>query len=614
MCGIAGYFGTKNLDPKRIDECLGLMRRRGPDHAESKMFTNRSGSKVYLLHSRLSIIDLGERSNQPFNIGGHWISYNGELYNYIELRKRLEGSGIRFQTTSDTEVLTAALVKDGLDILDRCEGMWAFAYYNEHDGSLALSRDRFGEKPLFMHFAEDGIYYGSEAKYVFALLGRRLPINRTQISRFLVNGYKSIYKGRNTFFEGLEELAPATTLVLDRDGKRAERQYWAPAFMPADQMSYDQAVAGARERLIEAMRLRLRSDVPMAFLMSGGVDSNAIISIAKRVFNYDVHGFTIVDRDPRYDERKFVEQSVADLGVKHTMLMISPDNFLANLRTLVKQHDAPVSTITYYIQWLLMAEIARAGYRVSFSGTGADELFSGYYDHHLMYLAEVKGTALYEPAVSAWTRDIKPVVRNPFLSNPNLFDENRNFREHIFLNNDMFSTFLVKPFYEEFAETRYAESLLRNRMMNEMFHEAVRVILHEDDLNAMFFSIENRSPFLDRNLFEFCYSIPTRHLIRDGFNKAVLRDAVRGLAPDSVLDQRRKMGFNASVLSFLDTSNPAVVDDLMADSPVFEIMNRDRIAEMLDVDEPTNSASKFLFNFVTTKIFMEEFFETAPNS
>lgn len=612
MCGIAGYFGTKTLDPKRIDECLGLMRRRGPDHAESKIFTNRSGRKVYLLHSRLSIIDLQERSNQPFNIGGAWLSYNGELYNYIELRKRLEASGIRFHTTSDTEVLTAALVRDGLDALDRCEGMWAFAYYNEQDGSLALSRDRFGEKPLFMHFADDGVYYGSEAKYVFALLGRRLPINRTQISRFLVNGYKSIYKGQSTFFDGLEELPPATTLVLDRDGKREEFRYWAPEFAPAEQMSYDQAVAGARERLVEATRLRLRSDVPMAFLMSGGVDSNAIISIAKRVFNYDVHGFTIVDRDPRYDERILVERSVADLGVRHTMLMINPENFLANMRVLVKQHDAPVFTITYYIQWLLMEKIAEAGYRVTFSGTGADELFSGYYDHHLMYLAEVKGTALYEPAVSAWTQHIKPEVRNPFLSNPNLFDENWEFRDHIFLNNDVWSSFLVKPFYEEFAETRYAESLLRNRMMNEMFHEGVRVILHEDDLNAMFFSIENRSPFLDRNLFEFCNSIPTRHLIRDGFNKAVLRDAVRGLAPDSVLDQRRKVGFNASVLSFLDTNNPAVVGELMADSPVFEIMNRDRISEMLDVGEPTNSASKFLFNFVTTKVFMEEFSETAP--
>ncbi len=144
-------------------------------------------------------------------------------------------------------------------------------------------------------------------------------------------------------------------------------------------------------------------------------------------------------------------------------------------------------------------------------------------------------------------------------------------------------------------------------MLNEMFHEAVRVILHEDDLNAMYYSIENRSPFLDRDLFEFCYTIPTAHLIRDGFNKVVLRDAVRGLAPDCVLDQRKKVGFNAPVRSFLDTGDPAVRAELLADSPVFELIRRDKIEELFAKHELPNSESKFLFYFVNTKLFLEEF-------
>src|SRR5262249_50778361 len=156
-------------------------------------------------------------------------------------------------------------------------------------------------------------------------------------------------------------------------------------------------------------------------------------------------------------------------------------------------HDAPVYTITYYIQWLLMEAVGKAGYRVTFSGTGADELVSGYYDHHLMYLSEVKGTPLYEDALAAWQEHVKPEVRNPFLSNPNLFDSNSLFRDHIYLNNHIFADYLAVPFSEDFTEAKYASSLLRNRMMNEMFHEGVRVILHEDDLNAMYFSIENRS-------------------------------------------------------------------------------------------------------------------------
>jgi len=169
-----------------------------------------------------------------------------------------------------------------------------------------------------------------------------------------------------------------------------------------------------------------------------------------------------------------------------------------------------------------------------------------------------------------------------------------------------FPQYLTQPFAEAFHEERYTQSLLRNRMMNEMFHEAVRVILHEDDLNAMFYSIENRSPFLDRELFDFCYTIPSRHLIRDGFNKVVLRDAVRGITPDCVLDRRTKVGFNAPVESFLDADDPQVQAALLEDSPVFDIIRRDKIEQLLAKRDLPNSESKFLFYFVNTKLFLEE--------
>lgn len=607
MCGIAGYFGTATLSPERLEACRVLMRRRGPDHAGHTSFANSAGRKAYLLHSRLSIIDIGERANQPFEVGDLAAVYNGELYNYLELRQKLQLRGVQFRTQSDTEVLITAIAREGWNILDQCEGMWALAVYDTARGSLTLSRDRFGEKPLYIHQSEDGIYFGSEAKFIFALLGRKLPINKAQISRFLVNGYKSLYKGGETFFEGLSELPPSHNLFIDATGKTEQRPYWHPRFQPRDDMTYKQAVEGCREQLIDAVRLRLRSDVPMAFMMSGGVDSSAIISIAKRIFNYDVHGFTIMNDDVRYDEKPIVEASVAALGIRHTPLHLRPGNIMAGMRELVKYHDAPIYTITYYVQWLLMQEVAKAGYKVSFSGTGADELVSGYYDHHLMYLAEMQGKPGHDAALAAWTKHVKPEVRNPFLSNPDLFVGNWSFRDHIYLNNHIWADFLTHPFAEEFAETHYTDSLLRNRMMNEIFYEGVRVILHEDDLNAMYFSIENRSPYLDRNLFEFCYSIPNRHLIQDGFNKAVLRDSMRGIVPDQVLDQRRKIGFNTPILSLLDTQDAAVQHELLADSPVFDVIRRDRMPEILGKGDLHNSESKFLFNFLNTKLFLEEF-------
>jgi asparagine synthase (glutamine-hydrolysing) len=373
-------------------------------------------------------------------------------------------------------------------------------------------------------------------------------------------------------------------------------------------MTFVEAVAGVRERLIRSVELRLRADVPLAFCMSGGVDSNALIAVAKRVFDYDVHGFTIVNSDARYEEADMVDLAVRELGVRHTAIPVATAGFLPNLRTLVRQHDAPVYTITYYAQWRLQEAIANAGYRISISGTAADELFSGYYDHHLAYLQEIKADHVHHAAsLTAWQTHVRPLVRNPYLGNPDLFVENPEFRDHIYLDAEEFSRFLTIPWKEPFFETRYSDRLLRNRMMNELFHESVPVILHEDDLNAMYYSVENRSPFLDRGLFEFCNSIPTRHLINDGKAKAILREAVRGIAPDGIIDNPRKVGFNAPVLDYLDVNDPDVRSYLLDDSPIYGFVRKDRIEQLIEKRNLRNSESKFLFYFVNCKVFLEEF-------
>ena len=608
MCGIAGYIGTRRLDDAVLANCVARMRRRGPDHQAWKSWTNPAGRNVYLLHSRLSIIDLDPRANQQFGRDGDWIILNGELYNYIERRDELSAGGAGFTTSSDTEVLLAALQSRGWDVLDRCEGMWSFAVYSGRDGSLTLSRDRFGEKPLYLYRDSSGIYFGSEVKFIAALLGRRLEVNLNHLRRYLVNGYKALYKGRETFFEGIEELEPGHVLRIEANGAENARRYWTPELSIDESMSYAAAVRGARDRLIRSVELRLRADVPLAFCMSGGVDSNALISIAKRVFGYDVHGFTIVNTDARYEEQDMVNCAVAELGVRHTPIPVTTDRFLERLRELVRYHDAPVYTITYYAQWMLQEAIAAAGYRISVSGTAADELFSGYYDHHLAYLQEIRNDkALLGKSKSAWEEHIKPIVRNPYLSNPDLFIDAPDFRGHIYLDAESFAGYLKTPWTEAFAEEHYSDRLLRNRMLNELFHEAVPVILHEDDLNAMYYSVENRSPFLDRDLFEFCNSIPSRHLIRDGRAKAVLRDAMAGIAPDAVMTNRRKVGFNAPIHSYLDVADPAVRADLLRDSPVFDVVRRDKIEPLLGKRDLPNSESKFLFYFLNCKLFLEEF-------
>lgn len=175
------------------------------------------------------------------------------------------------------------------------------------------------------------------------------------------------------------------------------------------------------------------------------------------------------------------------------------------------------------------------------------------------------------------------------------------------MDGDAFVSYLTKPWQENFEEEAFTPSLLRNRMLNEMFHETVPPILHEDDLNSMYYSVENRSPFLDRDLFEFSCRIPTRLLIRDGLTKVVLRDAMREIVPDLILDSRRKVGFNAPISAFLSLENPLVRSEVLADSPIFEHIERERIQALMVRDNHPNSESKFLFSFLCSKFFLEEF-------
>lgn len=607
MCGIAGYIGASELDQQNIDSCIKLMRRRGPDYANFFQHSFTPYRHVYMLHSRLSIIDLDERANQPFRIGSKVLIYNGELYNYLELKQELTSCGHCFTTESDTEVLLRTIIQFGWQGLDKCEGMWAFAVYDEDDGTLLLSRDRFGEKPLYLYRDSTGLYFGSEIKFIFALLGHTLDINYAHLYRYMVNGYKSLYKVKDTFFQGVEELSPASVLSIDSSGSEMQKLYWQPTFEQDESMTYEQAVEGVRAALIRSVKLRLRADVPLAFCMSGGIDSNTLISIAKRVLDYDVHGFTVMIEDERYEEQTFVEHAVDELGIRHTPLPITTEGFLDNIVELTRQHDAPVYTITYYVQWLLMARIAEHGYRISISGNAADELLTGYYDHHNLYLYEIRDTPLFESALNAWNKRVAPIVRNPYLKNPRLYFDNPGVRDHIFFDNTNFAQYLLKHWWEDFSEVAYSDSLLRNRMLNEIFHETVPVILHEEDLNAMYYSIENRSPFLDRELFEFCSRIPSRYLVRDGFAKAILRDAMSGIVPDKILKNPRKVGFNAPVFSFLDVKDPEVRSYLLDKSPIFEHVRRDKIEALISKPHLPNSESKFLFYFLCAKVFLEEY-------
>ncbi len=272
MCGIAGYIGPHPPLPDRLHAASNAMRHRGPD-GEGPYVHTLGNQSVVLVHRRLAIIDLDERSNQPFRVRNKVLVYNGEIYNYLEVRRELEGLGQVFQTSGDTEVLARALDQWGEAGLDRLEGMWAFAWYDRGSGELLLSRDRFGEKPLYLWEQDEGLYFASEVKGLAALAGTWPEVNENHLLRYLVNGYKALYKTNETFFKGVEELPAGTCLRIAPARRGMPRPYWTSKLWEDPSLSYQDAVAMTREAVINSVRLRMRSDVPLAFCMSGGVDS-----------------------------------------------------------------------------------------------------------------------------------------------------------------------------------------------------------------------------------------------------------------------------------------------------------------------------------------------------
>jgi len=606
MCGIAGYFGKSPPNESMIRSTLNLMQNRGPDHQDFASFAAGKKKQVLLLHSRLSIIDLDPRSNQPFTLDESTIIYNGEIYNYIELRKQLLNRGLELRTSSDTEVLLHYYLIYGERCVDHFEGMWSFAIWDAKLQKLFLSRDRFAEKPLYYLQTPEGFLFGSEIKFLKALSKEPLRVNRRHLLRQLVHGYKALYKTDETYFEGVRELRYAQSMVLNPDGVNRIERYWNPSTTVDQSMTLENAIDGTREHLLESVRLRLRSDVPLAFCLSGGVDSASLVSIAAKEFGCELETFSIIDQDERYNEEDNIMATVEDIGCKHHLLEIPKEDALARLGELIAYHDAPVATITYYVHSLISEAVHNAGFRVAFSGSSADELFTGYYDHFILHLNEVRNENDYQKYLQDWRNHNEGFVRNPMLKTPSLYHKDPTFRDHIFDASEELKDYLVVNFEEPFQEEQFCDSLLRNRMLNELFYEATPVILHEDDLNSMCYSVENRSPFLDSSLQKFAYSIPARHLIRNGYGKFVLRQALKGILNEKVRLDRRKKGFNASInsmINFQDPNTQAYLLDPKAE--IFHYLDRNKIKQLFDLFPIPNHFSKFLFNFINARIFLE---------
>ena len=277
------------------------------------------------------------------------------------------------------------------------------------------------------------------------------------------------------------------------------------------------------------------------------------------------------------------------------------------MNDLTNYHDGPIATLSYYVHSYLSESISQNNYKVAISGTGADEIFTGYYDHYLLHFEAINNTKYLKNSINSWKNDILPNIRNPYLKNPFLYIEDPNNRELVYEKNFNLLNYSISKKKKQFTEKKYSSELLRNRMINELTNEVVPVILKHDDLNSMYYSIENRSPYLDRDLIKFALTIPPHLLISDGYQKKVLRDSAKGVLLDKVRLSKQKKGFNASINSVLDLKNKDVLEFIFNEkSLITEFIDIKKIKNEIQLDKIPNHMSKLIFTIISTKLFLGE--------
>ncbi len=550
MCGIAGYHGLPADEGllQRMNDC---QRHRGPD-GEGVHTDGPCG----LAHRRLSIIDVAH-GQQPMTTadGRYTIVYNGEVYNYLDLRGELEGLGRTFTTDSDTEVVLQAFAEWGDDAFDRFNGMFGLAIWDRDEQRLTLARDHFGIKPLYVTTVPspggDGevLLFASEIRPLLesGLYERR--VNDRTVYRYLQ--FRVHEDGVETFFDGITRLAPGEMLTADGTGihrRMFTRLKEELLELATQQRPYDAAAAAEyRRRLVESVRLRLQSEVPVGTSLSGGLDSSAVAVIINQLLNEGdelstaavgarQNTFSAVFPGAVNDEERYVDD-VLDICTGHVeghKILPTADEFKADLLDFVRTQEEPLISSGPYAQFQVMREATRH-VTVLLDGQGADEMMAGYIPYYFVYLRQLRAQGRRAQAAEL-ARSIDVLYR---LGKSTV-------RDRLRMKKKIPNSRLLNPeFAARFRDERFVvePAHLKKRLLEDVFHNSLPSLLRYEDKNTMRFSLEGRVPFLDKEVLKFVFSLSDEAIIKDGWNKRILRDATRGLLPDSINRRRNKIGF-----------------------------------------------------------------------
>ena len=599
MCGIAGIisFSGKHDLPRLVSGMTKVIRHRGPDgegfllvsddavvcaggdDTPKDIFESRfpwspaahadkleGNFKVALGHRRLSIIDLSPAGHQPMCDADkrYWLTYNGEIYNYIEVREELKKLGHHFITGTDTEVIINAYKQWGEECVLRFNGMWGFVLYDRKENKLFGSRDRFGVKPFYYFKDKDVFAFASEQKALVKQSFVKTGINDKAVVDFFVKS--EIEYEEEGMFKNIIELFPSHSFTLDIEtGSLRKWKYYSLPFSTKyekyNEAKLNEATEQVRELLVNAVALRLRSDVTVGSCLSGGVDSSTIVGIINHLLAKDksIHigdrlkVFTASFREQSIDESKWAKHVVDRTGADWKQAFPSSSELLKDLRDLIYCQDVPIWSTSTYAQYRVMQLARQNGVTVVLDGQGGDELFAGYDPYYLPFWKEMsanegrtaalKEMKAFRPLSQSIPFNIKQNLKHRLL--PKLGAGIQKKLQHTYFEELQYlDDELLSAHKESFSFPEMESSSLNAALHSEFYNTRLKGYLKCEDRCSMWHSVESRTPFADdHQLIEYVFGLPPVYKIHDGINKFILRKAAAPFAPAQVLERKDKMGY-----------------------------------------------------------------------
>lgn len=623
MCGIVGYLKLQSQIDKKTNQdkfnpdlntMLDLIKHRGPD--DKGIYKD---NYISLGHQRLSILDLSLAGRQPMVSSDQnlVVVYNGEIYNYLELKKELEQKGCIFKTQTDTEVILAAYQTWGEECVEKFNGMWAFVIWDKKNKKLFASRDRFGIKPLFYYQDNEVFVFASEMKCLLAFLKNKPGINYAFLYNFID---RQITQGDNqTVFNHINFLLPAHNLIIDLKSKKIEiKKHWN--FEPKKfrkKYDYSNSVKTFRELLIDAVKIRLRSDVPVSVCLSGGIDSSVITCIITKILKQKIPTFSSIYYQKECNEKEFIDEVNKECETHPYLIYPTPDNFFNVVKLLVHHHDLPVGMTGTYSQWHVFKCVAEHAI-VTLDGQGADELMAGYIYYYPYYLADlIKNLSFIRyfqthKKVKKYTnknysKDVLKILFPCLASFKHLFIKPKERWHNKILNNDFIKKYGSKEITEK--EPKVYKSYLNQVLFKTFTTTNLPMLLDNEDRISMSFSLEARVPFLDYRLVEFCFGMDTKQKMNGYTTKHILREAFKDVLPKKVYERKDKKGFPVPLAEWFRNELKEDLQKMFNSSEFgkYNILDKQKVQKLFKEHLAGQDRSRLLWKVITLHYWLKEY-------